>query len=59
MDGQIETPVIESFNSVYIRNTDTLTYTIMVENGTSIDLPFKFEQTALVIDVYIVSNILL
>lgn len=59
MDGQIETPVIESFNSVYIRNTDTLTYTIMAENGTSIDLPSKFEQTALVIDVYIVSNILL
>jgi hypothetical protein len=48
--GELDTAVIESFNLVYDTATNTLTYTIMAENGTSIDLPGEFGQTVLVID---------
>jgi hypothetical protein len=48
--GNIETSVIESFNPVYDTATNTLTYTIMAENGTSIELPSEFGRTVLVID---------
>ncbi|HZD36073.1 MAG TPA: hypothetical protein VE130_12785, partial [Nitrososphaeraceae archaeon] len=47
--GDLETAVIESFNPVYDTNTNTLTYTIMAENGTSISLPEEFGQSVLVI----------
>ncbi|HZD35028.1 MAG TPA: hypothetical protein VE130_07470, partial [Nitrososphaeraceae archaeon] len=42
--------VIESFSPVYDNTTNTLTYTIMTENITSIDLPSEFGQSVLVID---------
>ncbi|HZD34028.1 MAG TPA: hypothetical protein VE130_02390 [Nitrososphaeraceae archaeon] len=48
--GQLETAVIESFSPVYDNTMNTLTYTIMAENGTSIDLPREVGQTVLVID---------
>ena len=48
--GDLETAVIESFSPVYDTNTNTLTYTIMAENATSIDFPAEFGQTTLVID---------
>ena len=48
--GHLETAVIESFNPMYDANTNTLTYTIMAENATSINLPVEFGQTVLVID---------
>jgi len=49
--GELETAVIESFNPMYDANTNTLTYTIVAENATSINLPSEFGQTVLVIDV--------
>jgi hypothetical protein len=49
--GQLDTGIIESFDPVYDATTNALTYTIMVENGTSIDLPEEFGQSVLVIDV--------
>ena len=57
--GNLETAIIELFSPNYDKDTNTLTYIIVAENGMSIDLPSEFELTALVIDVYIVSNILL
>jgi hypothetical protein len=48
--GQLETAVIELFDPAFDTNTNTLTYTIMAENGTSIDLPSKFGESILVID---------
>lgn len=50
--GQLETGVIESFDPIYDANTNTLTYTITAENGTSIDLPGEFGQSVLVTDVF-------
>lgn len=49
--GQLETAIIESFNPVYDTNTNTLTYTIVAENATSISLPGEFGQSILVVDV--------
>jgi hypothetical protein len=49
--GQLETAVIESFSPVYDTNTDTLTYTIMTDDATSIKLPREFGQAVLVIDL--------
>ncbi|MGA7369382.1 MAG: hypothetical protein WBX01_09645 [Nitrososphaeraceae archaeon] len=37
--GQLEMAIIELFNPVYDTTSNTLTYTIMAENATSIDLP--------------------
>ena len=48
--GQLETDVIESFNPTYDANANTLTYTIVVENETSMNLPSKFGQSILMID---------
>jgi hypothetical protein len=48
--GELETAIIESFNPVYDVDTNMLTYTIMTENGTSIELPSDFGQAILVID---------
>jgi len=48
--GNLETTVIESFNPTHDANTNTLTYTIVGENATSINLPSKFGQSVLVID---------
>jgi hypothetical protein len=48
--SELETAIIELFDPVYDTNTNTLTYTIMAENATSIDLPGEFGQTVLVID---------
>ncbi len=48
--GQLETAIIESFNPVYGTAANTLTYTIMAENATSIDLPAEFGESILVID---------
>ncbi|HZD35427.1 MAG TPA: hypothetical protein VE130_09505 [Nitrososphaeraceae archaeon] len=48
--GQLETAIVESFSPIYDTNTNTLTYTIMMENATSIDLPVEFGQSVLVID---------
>jgi hypothetical protein len=55
--GDVETAVIESFNPVYDTATSTLTYTIMTENGTSIELPSEFGQSVMVIDSEGVSSI--
>jgi DNA-binding beta-propeller fold protein YncE len=49
--GNLETYVMESFSPVYDTNTNTLTYTIVAENATSVGLPEEFGQTVLVIDV--------
>jgi len=48
--GKLETAVIELFSPNYDTDTNTLTYTIMAENGTSIKLPSEFGQTVLVVD---------
>jgi hypothetical protein len=48
--GQLETAVIESFSPVYDVATNTLTYTIMTDDATSIKLPREFGQAILVID---------
>ena len=49
--GNLQTYVIESFDPVYNTNTNTLTYTVITENSTSIDLPDEFGRSVLVIDV--------
>jgi hypothetical protein len=48
--GELETAIIESFDPVYDTTAKTLTYTIMAENGTSVNLPGQFGQSVLVID---------
>ncbi|HZD36211.1 MAG TPA: hypothetical protein VE130_13500 [Nitrososphaeraceae archaeon] len=48
--GQLETAIVESFSPVYDTDTNTLTYTITAENGTSINLPSEFGQSVLVMD---------
>ena len=48
--GDLETAVIESFSPVYDMTTNTLTYTIMTENGTSLNMPSEFGQSVLVVD---------
>jgi hypothetical protein len=48
--GNLETAVIESSNPVYKMTTNTLTYTIMAEHATSMNLPSEFGQSILVID---------
>ncbi|HZD33914.1 MAG TPA: hypothetical protein VE130_01810 [Nitrososphaeraceae archaeon] len=37
------------FDPVFDTNTNTLTYTIMVENAASIDVPDKFGQSVVVV----------
>ncbi len=51
--GQLETAIIESFNPVYDIATNSLTYTIMTDNATSIGLPGEFGQSVLVIDAVV------
>jgi hypothetical protein len=48
--GELETAVVEFFNPINNAATNALTYTIMAENATSIDLPREFGQTILVIN---------
>ena len=48
---ELDTSIIELFNPMYGMNTNTLTYTIVAENGTSIELPNEFGRSTLVIDV--------
>ena len=48
--GQLDTAIVGSFDPVYNTNTNTLTYTIMTENETSIDLPRELGQSVLVMD---------
>ncbi|HZD36448.1 MAG TPA: hypothetical protein VE130_14690 [Nitrososphaeraceae archaeon] len=48
--GNLDTVVIESFNPIYDIATNSLTYTIMAENGTSMNMPSEFGQSVLVID---------
>jgi len=50
--GQLDTAVIELFDPVYDTTSNTLTYTIMAENGTSINLPNEFGQVTLLIDMH-------
>jgi hypothetical protein len=57
--GQLETAVIESFSPVYDTSTNTLTYTIMAENGTSINLPSEVGQSILVVDNLFLNNLFL
>ncbi len=51
--GQLETAIIESFDPVYDIATNSLTYTIMTDNATSIGLPREFGQALLVIDAVV------
>lgn len=48
--GSLDTDILEVFTPLYNMALNTLTYTITSENGTSINLPSKFEQPILVID---------
>ena len=48
--GELDTVIIELFNPIYDANTNTLTYTIMAEYGTTINLPSEFGQSILLID---------
>jgi len=48
--GEIYTAIIESFSPVYDMTTNRLIYTIMAENGTSMNMPSEFRQSVLVID---------
>ncbi|GKS61539.1 hypothetical protein YTPLAS21_09970 [Candidatus Nitrosocosmicus sp.] len=48
--GNLDTVTIELFNPNYDTNTNTLTYMIVTENGTSINLPVEFGQSIMVID---------
>ena len=47
--SNLETALVELFDPVYDANTNTLTYTIIAENATSVDLPGEFGQNILVI----------
>jgi hypothetical protein len=51
--GQLETAIIESFAPVYDIATNSLTYTIMTDNATSIGLPGEFGRSLLVIDAVV------
>jgi hypothetical protein len=46
----LDTAIIELFNPMYDMNLETLAYTIMTENATSIDLADELGQSVLVID---------
>ena len=48
--GELETAIIELFDPVYDVNTNALTYTIMAENATSMNMPNEFGLSILVID---------
>jgi hypothetical protein len=48
--GELDTAIIELFNPMYNTTMNTLTYTIMAENATSIAWPGEFGHTVLVID---------
>lgn len=48
--GRLDTALIESFSPVYNMTTNTLTYTIMAHNTTSVELPSEFGQAILMID---------
>jgi hypothetical protein len=48
--SQLDTAIIELFDPKYDMTTNTLTYTVMTENGTTIYLPREFGATIMIID---------
>lgn len=48
--NQLDTAIIELFDPKYDMTTNTLTYTVMTENGTTIHLPREFGATIMIID---------
>ncbi|HZD35421.1 MAG TPA: hypothetical protein VE130_09475, partial [Nitrososphaeraceae archaeon] len=48
--GRLNTAIIELFNPMYDVTANTLTYTIMTENATSINLSSEFGHSVEVID---------
>lgn len=48
--NQLDTAIIELFDPKYDMTTNTLTYTVMTENGTTIHLPREFGATVMIID---------
>ncbi|MFB5601092.1 MAG: hypothetical protein ACE5SW_12805 [Nitrososphaeraceae archaeon] len=51
-ERQQDDVVIELFNPIYDSNKKTLKYDVTPDNATSIDLPSKFGQTTIVMDVF-------
>jgi len=48
--SQLDTVIIELFDPKYDMTTNTLTYTVMTENGTTIHVPREFGATVMIID---------
>jgi hypothetical protein len=48
--SQLDTAIIELFDPKYDMTTNTLTYTVMTENGTTIHVPREFGATVMIID---------
>jgi hypothetical protein len=48
--GRLDTTVVDLASPVYDTTVNTLTYTIMIENGTSVELASEFGQSILVVD---------
>ncbi|MDR4490220.1 MAG: hypothetical protein R2685_04880 [Candidatus Nitrosocosmicus sp.] len=57
--GNLDTAIVELFNPVYNKNTNTLTYGITKYNSTSIEMPSDFGQSTLIIDPECISQSIL
>jgi hypothetical protein len=52
IEGQQDTTIVELFNPIYDLDKNSLQYEITPDNATSIELPSKFGQNTLVIDIF-------
>jgi len=57
LEGKQNEVIRELFNPIYNSNKKTLTYYITPDNATSIDLPSKFGESTLVVDLGLASPI--
>lgn len=57
LDGKQNEVITELFNPIYNSNKNTLTYYMIQDNTTSIDLPSKFGESTLVVDLGLASRI--
>ena len=57
LEGNQNKVISELFNPIYNSNKNTLTYYMIQDNTTSIDLPSKFGESTLVVDLGLASRI--
>jgi hypothetical protein len=57
--GNLDTAILELFDPIYDKNTNTLSYGITTFNSTSIDLPSNFGHSTLIIDPECISQSIL